>query len=71
MVELPVYLKNKIFFNRKVYNLRTLETRKYYSKFLMENRDRVASIKFRQSKNLFARLCTDEYWQLHQARSCR
>lgn len=68
MVELPVYLKNKILFNnRKIYNLRThrFETRKFYSKFLMENRDRVASIKFRQSKNLFARLCTKEYWELH------
>lgn len=68
MVELPVYLKNKILFNnRKIYNLRThrWETRKFYSKFLMENRDRVASIKFRQSKNLFARLCTKEYWELH------
>lgn len=71
MVELPVYLKNKILFNnRRIYNLRThrWETRKFYTKFLMENRDRVAAIKFRQSKNLFARLCTTEYWQLHPVR---
>lgn len=72
MVELPVYLKNKILFNnRKIYNLRThrWETRKFYTKFLMENRDRVAAIKFRQSKNLFARLCTDEYWKTHPVKA--
>lgn len=72
MVELPVYLKNKILFkNRVVYNLRThrFETRKYYSRFLMENRDRVAAIKFRQSRNLFARLVTDEYWKIHPVKA--
>lgn len=68
MVELPVYLKNKILFNtRKVYNLRThrWETRKYYSKFLMENRDRIAAIKVRQSSRLLQRLCDRGYWEQH------
>lgn len=68
MVELPVYLKNKILFNnRKVYNLRThrWETRKYYSKFLMENRDRIAAIKVRQSRRLFERISQESYWELH------
>lgn len=55
---LPIYLKDKILFNtRLIYNLRLhkWETRKFYSKFLMENRDRIAVDKFNQARLMFER----------------
>ena len=73
MVELPVYLKNKILFNNRViYNLKAhkFETRKYYSKFLMENRERIAERKFQQARAMFSRLATSGYWELHPVKDC-
>lgn len=70
MVELPVYLKNKILFNNYVcYNLKAhkFETRKVYTKLLMENRDRIAHMKCRQAYQMFRMYDSKEYWQKKQA----
>lgn len=65
MVELPVYIKNKILFDTyKMYNLKThkFETTKKYTKFFHDNKNEIFNKKYETNRKIIAQYGTKEYW---------
>ena len=69
MIELPVYIKNKILFTtQKLYNLNThkFETIKKYTKFFYKNKKAIYDKKINAAKTILKQFSTKEYWQIHK-----
>lgn len=69
MLELPVYLKNKILFDtQKLYNLNThkFETIKKYTKFFHDNKDAIYEKKLKTNEKIIEQFKQKEFWDTHK-----